>query len=246
MLLEHAIEAAIMAGDILKEQFGGDVQVNDASGYDIKIQADIESQDRITEFLLGHHPHSCLLGEEGNAGEDGAPLEWIVDPIDGTVNYAMGIPHFCVSIGARLHGEFILGVIYDPMRDELFTTEKGGPSLLNDEPIHVSSRAKLSDAMLAVGFAKSAESVDHCLKLYGHYAPRAKKMRAMGSAALDLAYVAAGRLDAYIEQGVSLWDIAAGILLVENAGGVAERTLKPDGKIYKVCAHSGRIGFDLT
>jgi myo-inositol-1(or 4)-monophosphatase len=244
MLLAHAIEAAQMAGTILKEQFGQTVQVNEATQHDLKIQADIDSQKRIETFLLSKHPSSCLLGEEGNAGTAGAELEWIVDPIDGTVNYAMGFPHFCVSIAARFQGELVVGVVYDPMRNELFSTEKGSPSYLNGKVIRVSSRASLGEAMLAVGFAKSEESVHHCLELYGHYAPRARKMRAMGSAALDLAYVAAGRLDAYIEQGVSLWDIAAGVLLVENAGGIAEHTLKADGKSYKVCARSGKIEFD--
>jgi myo-inositol-1(or 4)-monophosphatase len=108
----------------------------------------------------------------------------------------------------------------------------------------VSARATLGEAILAVGFAKSQESIDHCLELYKVYGNRARKLRAMGSAALDLAYVAAGRLDAYIEQGVNIWDIAAGIVLVEEAGGVVETEIKAKGK-YRVCAHSGRIDYPL-
>ncbi|HEY0257385.1 MAG TPA: inositol monophosphatase family protein, partial [Candidatus Methylacidiphilales bacterium] len=136
------------------------------------------------------------------------------------------------------------GVIYDPMRNELFTAERGTGTYLNGVRQKVSTRDQLSKAVLAVGFAKSQESIDHCLKLYQVYGNQARKLRAMGSAALDLAYVACGRLDAYIEQGVNLWDIAAGHILVEEAGGVMEAERKADGA-WRVCAHSGRIEYPL-
>ena len=131
-----------------------------------------------------------------------------------------------------------------PLRRELFTAERGSGAYLNGVRVKVSARAHLSEAVLAVGFAKTQESIDHCLKLYQVYGNEARKLRAMGSAALDLAYVAAGRLDAYIEQGVNLWDIAAGIVLVEEAGGVVEVEQKIKDK-YRVCAHSGRIEYPL-
>jgi myo-inositol-1(or 4)-monophosphatase len=201
----------------------------------------------IYKILLEHFPKTRCIGEEGDfPGDPNAQHEWIVDPIDGTMNLAMGIPHFCVSIAARevASKRIILGVIYDPLRNELFTAERGSGTYLNGIRQHVSTRNKLSDAVLAVGFAKSQESIDHCLKLYAVYGNAARKLRAMGSAALDLAYVASGRFDAYIEQGVNLWDIAAGVVLVEEAGGVMEYELNKSGG-YKVCASSGKIEYPL-
>ena len=158
----------------------------------------------------------------------------------------MGIPHFCVSIAAReaKSKRILLGVIYDPLRNELFTAERGTGTYLNGIRQKVSTRAQLSEAVLAVGFAKSQESIDHCLELYALYGNAARKLRAMGSAALDLAYVATGRLDAYIEQGVNLWDIAAGIVLVEEAGGIVESEITKSGA-YRVCASSGLIDFPM-
>src|SRR5258708_6455047 len=134
--------------------------------------------------------------------------------------------------------------MYGPLRNELFTARRGTGTYLNGVRQKVSTRGKLAEAVLAVGFAKSQDSIDHCLKLYAVYGNQARKLRAMGSAALDLAYVATGRLDAYIEQGVNLWDIAAGIVLVEEAGGVVEAEVNAGGK-YKVCAHSGLIEYPL-
>lgn len=245
-MIYAAITAALAAGDRIRHAFGTELAATEHTTHDVKLVADKECQDLIYEILLRQHPDSACIGEEGDLGKPGAPVEWIVDPIDGTMNLAHGIPHFCVSIAARETAtqRLLLGVIYDPMRDELFTAERGSGAWLNGAPIQVSKRNELSDAVVAVGFAKSKESIDHCLKLYEVYGHRAKKLRAMGSAALDLAYVAAGRLDAYIEQGVNLWDIAAGWVLVEEAGGVMETEQKVKGK-YKVCASSGRIEYPL-
>ena len=248
-MIYAAIVAAEAAGEKLRHAFGGPLAVDEQLTHDIKLAADRECQELIYDILLRHFPRTRCIGEEGdskNPGDPQAEVEWIVDPIDGTVNLALGMPHFCVSIAARkvASKEIVLGVIYDPLRRELFTAERGSGAYLNGVRLKVSTRAKLSDAVLAVGFAKSQESIDHCLKLYTVYGNQARKLRAMGSAALDLAYVAAGRLDAYIEQGVNLWDIAAGWVLVEEAGGVMEATLKGDGG-YKVCAHSGLIDFPI-
>ena len=245
-MIYAAITAAQAAGERLRRAFGHELHVNETLAHDIKLAADVECQDLIYSILLAHHPDSACIGEEGDIGKPGAPIEWIVDPIDGTMNLAHSIPHFCVSIAAREAAtqRIIAGVIYDPMRNELFTAARGTGAWLNGAPIRVSKRDKLSDAILAVGFAKTQDSIDHCLKLYSVYGNQARKLRAMGSAALDLAYVAAGRLDAYIEQGVNLWDIAAGLVLVEEAGGVVETEFREKGKI-RVCAHSGRIDFPL-
>ncbi len=248
-MIYAAITAAQAAGEKLRHAFGGALDVTEQFAHDIKLQADKDCQDLIYKILLGHFPKTRCIGEEGdsdNIGDPQAEVEWIVDPIDGTMNLAHGIPHFCVSIAARevATQRILLGVIYDPLRNELFTAERGSGTYLNGIRQYVSTRAKLSEAILAVGFAKSQESIDHCLKLYAIYGNKARKLRAMGSAALDLAYVATGRMDAYIEQGVNLWDIAAGVVLVEEAGGVMEFERKADGG-YKVCAHSGRIDYPV-
>jgi myo-inositol-1(or 4)-monophosphatase len=248
-MIYAAITAAQAAGEKLRRAFGQELHVDEALAHDIKLAADKECQALIYKILLDHFPKTRCIGEEGdsnNPGDPSASVEWIVDPIDGTMNLAHSIPHFCVSIAARdaATQRILLGVIYDPMRHELFTAERGTGSYLNGQRVKVSTRAKLSEAVLAVGFAKSQDSIDHCLKLYSFYGNQARKLRAMGSAALDMAYVASARLDAYIEQGVNLWDIAAGIILIEEAVGVVEADCKPSGS-YRVCAHSGRIEYPL-
>ena len=245
-MIYAAITAAQAAGERLRHAFGHELRVTEEFTHDLKIAADKECQDLIYRILLEHHPETKCMGEEGDTGDPKAAIEWIVDPIDGTMNLVHSIPHFCVSIAAReaASERILFGVIYDPMRHELFTAERGSGAYLNGNRIKVSTRDELGQAMLAVGFAKTQESIDHCLKLYAVYGNKARKLRAMGSAALDLAYVAAGRLDAYIEQGVNLWDIAAGIVLVEEAGGVVESEQWMLGK-YRVCAHSGRIEYPL-
>jgi myo-inositol-1(or 4)-monophosphatase len=240
--LETAIQAAREAGVLLNEHFGRPPVVNETQAHDIKLALDVEAQDVITRRLLGRFPDHALYGEEGIAGNQTSDWQWIVDPIDGTVNYFYGLPHYCISIALRRGGELQLGVIYDPSRDELWETVKGGPSILNGRTIRVSERAELADCVMSIGFAKSKATINAGLQLLPKYVERVRKCRMMGSAALDLAYVATGRLDAYIEQSVSLWDIAAGQLLVENAGGKIEvipRTDNPDK--LSVRAWNGKI-----
>jgi len=246
-MIYAAITAAEAAGERLRQAFGHHLEVNATYAHDIKLAADVECQELIYQILLDHFPKTRCIGEEGNhPGDPSAEHEWIVDPIDGTMNLAMGIPHFCVSIAARevATQRIALGVIYDPLRRELFTAQRGSGAYLNGVRLKVSTRSILSEAVLAVGFAKSQESIDHCLKLYQVYGNAARKLRAMGSAALDLAYVASGRFDAYIEQGVNLWDVAAGWVLVEEAGGVMEVEENKDGSL-RICASSGRIEFPM-
>ena len=240
--LETAIHAAREAGVLLNEQFGRPPKVNETHAHDIKLALDVESQDLITRCLLGRFPDHALYGEEGIAGNERSEWQWIVDPIDGTVNYFYGLPHYCISIALRRGDEWQLGVIYDPSRDELWETVKGGPSLMNGKVIRVSERTELADCVMSIGFAKSKATINAGLQLLPKYVERVRKCRMMGSAALDLAYVATGRLDAYIEQSVSLWDIAAGKMLVENAGGkieVAPRADNPDK--LSVRAWNGKI-----
>ena len=243
--LEAAAQAARSAGELLRQHFGAPLEVNAFEAHDIKLDLDVRSQDLITRLLLDRCPGHAIYGEEGLAGNQDSECQWIVDPIDGTVNYFYSIPHFCISIALRERGEIIVGVIYDPMRDELWQAERGGVATLNGAPIAVSARTRLADAVLSVGFSKTKTTINAGLPLLEKYITRARKCRLMGSAALDLAYVSCGRLDAYIEHSVSLWDVAAGKLLVECAGGKFEMTPRVDNpdKI-SVVASSGRI--DLT
>ncbi len=226
--LETAIHAAREAGVLLKSKFGEVPDVNEFHAHDIKLALDVESQEMITKRLLGRFPDHAIFGEEGLAGDQSSEWQWIVDPIDGTVNYFYGVPHYCISIALRRGDEIQLGVIYDPQRDELWQTVKGGESLLNGRVVRVSERTQLSDAIVSIGFSKSKATINAGLQLLPKYVERVRKCRMMGSAALDLAYVACGRFDAYIEQSVSLWDVAAGKLLVENAGGIFEMTPRAD------------------
>jgi len=244
--LEVAVAAAREAGALLRQHFGVTPDVKEMLAHDIKIDLDVQTQDLITRRLLEAFPDHALYGEEGIAGNQSSEWQWIVDPIDGTVNYFYGVPHFCVSIALRCGAEMQLGVIYDPMRDELWQVARGGTPTLNGRPIRVSARDRLSDAILSVGFAKSQETIASGLPMLDYFIHRARKCRLMGSAALDLAYVACGRLDAYIESSVSLWDVAAGMLLVEAAGGefaITPRKDHPDK--VSVRASSGLINLDI-
>jgi myo-inositol-1(or 4)-monophosphatase len=244
--LEAAVDAARAAGVLLRENFGTVLDVNEFAAHDIKLDLDVRSQELITGMLLERFPEHAIFGEEGIAGNQASAFQWIVDPIDGTVNYFYGIPHFCISIALREAGEVLVGVIYDPMRDEMWQTARGEAALLNGRPIAVSARTRLADAVLSVGFSKTATTIAAGLPMLEKYVQRARKCRLMGSAALDLAYVACGRLDAYIEQAVSLWDVAAGQLLVQNAGGQFEMTPLADNPAkISVVASSGRIDLEL-
>ena len=243
--LQVAEEAAREAGALLRQNFNRPKDVDDAQHHDVKIALDRESQDLITRVLLEAFPDHAILGEEGLAGNQDSPFQWIVDPIDGTVNYLYSIPHFCISIALRHKGEIILGLIYDPMLDELWTVEKDGVPMLNGEKIAASARTKLEEAILFVGCGKDEEALKTGLARFGRASLRARKMRMMGSAALGMAYIASGRLDAYIESRISLWDVAAGIILVESAGGKVDLTPHPgEENVWSIVATNGKIPID--
>ncbi len=252
--LEIAKQSAQEAGRLLKDHFGQVQQVNQAETHDIKLQMDVDCQRLIESRILKAFPDHSIVGEEEDHGDSNAEYRWVVDPLDGTVNYTYAIPHFCVSVAlqrrdpkarAALAGyESIVGVIYDPMRDELFWAEKGKGAFLNGKPMKVSSRGKMSESILSVGFAKTAETIQEGLHCYKSLVMAALKIRTMGSAALDLAYVAAGRMEMYLEFKVRLWDIAAGILMVEEAGGKVE--LNAAGKLphmFETMGSNGKISW---
>ena len=244
--LDAAVEAARAAGDLLRQNFGGPLRVNASEAHDIKLEIDVRTQDLITQSLLGKFPEHALYGEEGIVGDQESAHQWIVDPLDGTVNYFYGIPHFCVSIALRLEGEIMVGVIYDPIRDELWTAQKGDTPKLNGTAFRVSERADLAECIVSAGLSKTGETIDAGLPLLQQMVRRARKCRMLGSAALDMAYVACGRLDAYIEQGISLWDIAAGWILIETAGGKVEMKPRRDMKDkYSIIASNGVVDLKL-
>ena len=240
--LEAAIKAARAAGELVRENFGRPLKVDAEEAHDIKLELDVRSQELITKLLLENFPNHSILGEEGSAENTSTEFEWVIDPIDGTVNYFYGIPHFCISIALRQKGEIIVGVIFDPMRDELWHAERGGKAYLNDRVIGVSQSTDVSQSVVSIGMSKTLAEVEVALSIFQDLLVRARKCRMMGSAALDLAYVATGRFDAYIERSVNWWDIAAGVLLVKCAGG--ESAIAPSavqkGKL-SVLAWNGRI-----
>ena len=240
--LELATQAALEAGKLIRQNFGSDATVDEATHHDIKLALDKESQDLIAGILLGARPGDALYGEEGLAGNQDSERQWIVDPIDGTVNFFYGIPHFCVSIALRVAGEIVAGVIHDPMVGETWTVEKGGPAMLNGRPIQVSKRDDLAESILYVGCGKDEEALRTGVERFHRASLRARKMRMMGSAALGMAYIASGRIDAYIESRISLWDIAAGQLLIEAAGGKVDLTAVPGhADAWSIVASNGKI-----
>src|SRR5256886_13413158 len=244
--LDAAEKAARAAGELLRKNFHRSQHVNVAEAHDIKLAIDVETQELITRQLLKQFPEHALYGEEGIVGDQSSDHQWVVDPLDGTVNYFYGIPHFCVSIALRLHKEIVVGVIYDPIRSEMWTGQRGDVSKLNGAPIHVSDRAELAEAVISIGLAKTGETINTNFPLLQQMIHRVRKCRVLGSAALDMAYVACGRFDAYIETGISLWDIAAGSLLVENAGGSVDLRPRENMKDkYSIVASNGLIDLKL-
>ena len=244
--LDAAEKAARAAGKLLRENFQQRQRVKAVAPHDIKLEIDVQAQELIGKLLLEEFLAHALYGEEGIVGDQSSEHQWIVDPLDGTVNYFYGIPHFCVSIALRLHKEIVVGVIYDPIRGEMWTAQRGDVSKLNGAPIHVSDRAELAEAVISIGLAKTGETINTNFPLLQQMIHRVRKCRVLGSAALDLAYVASGRLDAYIETGISLWDIAAGSLLVKNAGGTVDLRPRENMKDkYSIVASNGLIDLKL-
>ena len=244
--LNAAENAARAAGKLLRTNFHQRQRVNVVAAHDIKLEIDVQTQELISDLLLKEFPAHALYGEEGIVGDQSSDHQWIVDPLDGTVNYFYGIPHFCTSIALRLRGEIIVGVIYDPIRNEMWTGQKGDVSRLNGSRIHVSDRTELAEAVISIGLAKTSETIDKNFPLLQHMIHRVRKCRVFGSAALDMAYVACGRFDAYIETGISLWDIAAGWLLVENADGAVDLCPRQNMKDkYSITASNGLLDLKL-
>jgi myo-inositol-1(or 4)-monophosphatase len=252
--LQTAIKAAESAGEVMRKNLRLPKRINSAHRHDIKLELDVRCQKLIERTLRAAYPKIAVLGEEGTLGDILTEQRWVVDPIDGTVNFTYGIPHACVSIALQKRVstaktdahpdapfQTILGVVYDPFTNELFTAIRGSAAKLNGRPIAVTERTRLDEAIVSMGFAKTAASLDQMLPEFSEIIHKVRKVRIMGAAALAMVYVAAGRFDAYVESGVRLWDIAAGGLILECAGG--EFWNEPIGTdhTYRTIANNGKI-----
>lgn len=222
-MLEIAIEAAKEAGKFLKKNLGKARKIQQKGGQERNLVTEIDrhSEEIVIEKIRRHYPNHDILAEESGSRNGGtSQYKWIIDPLDGTTNFTHGLPVFCVSIGLEFKGELLLGVIYDPNLDELFVGEKGKGASLNGKRIRVSRTSPLMKSLLVTGFPYDiVENPANAVEHFVHFLMNAQAVRRMGSAAIDLAYVAAGRYDGFWEVALHPWDMAAGALIVQEAGG---------------------------
>lgn len=219
-LLDAAIEVARLGGAVLRDRFKGRRSIELKGGIDLVTDADRASEAEIVAYLERRFPLHAVLAEEGSNVEGSAEYRWIIDPLDGTTNYAHGVPHFAVSIAVEDAKGLAAAAVYDPLRDELFEAGRGAGARLNGATLQVTTESHLACALLGTGFPYSVwEKPDLPLRLFDAFVRRSRGVRRIGSAALDMCYVAAGRYDGFFEVRLKPWDIAAGTLLVREAGG---------------------------
>ena len=219
-MLNFAIRVARDAGALLRDRLGTRIDIGHKGSINLVTDVDLASEKLIREAISTYYPRHEILAEEGGLTESNSEYRWIVDPLDGTTNYAHGYPVFCVSIALEHQGEVVVGVVYDPMREELFAAERGGGAALNNRPIRVSKIEDLTQSILSTGFpydikTSKLTNLDH----WANFAMNAQALRRDDAAALDLCYVACGRYDGFWELNLSPWDTAAGALIVAEAGG---------------------------
>lgn len=219
--LELAEHAARLAADLLMVRFGGPARGVDlkSSRSDLVSDADREAEAAVSDLLARDRPDDGLLGEEGSSREATSGRRWVVDPLDGTTNYLHGVPTWCVSVALEDEGGGLAGVVHDPNRGETFTAARGEGTRLNGRPVHVGDADRLEAALVVTGFSYSIAVRERQVRTLAQVVARVRDVRRTGSAALDLAWVAAGRYDGYYERGAQHWDLAAGMLLVTEAGG---------------------------
>ena len=221
--LNIAVRAARSAGNVIIRNLDrlDSLAVHTKDRNDFVTEVDQKAERDIINILRKAYPSHGILAEESGL-RDGDDYQWIIDPLDGTTNFLHGFPQFAVSIALRHKGRLEHGVVYDPMRQELFTASRGGGAMLNDRRIRVTKRRSLEGALLGTGFPfKAQHHLDSYLDMFRALFPRTAGIRRPGSAALDLAYVASGRLDGFWEIGLNIWDMAAGVLLIQEAGGLS-------------------------
>ena len=218
--LATAIEVVTAAGALQRARFGSAFKVDKKGTIDLVTEVDVEVERAARALLGARFPDHDIMAEELGGGGAGASHRWVFDPLDGTTNFAHGIPIFCSSLALEIDGEAVVGAVFDPMRQELFTAERGVGAWLNGTPLAVSSAERLIDAVLVTGFPYDVHStLDEVIGLFSAYVGEARAIRRLGSAAVDLCWVAAGRMDAFWERGLQPWDTRAGALLVQEAGG---------------------------
>lgn len=246
-MIEIAIKAAKIAGAFLKKNVGniGHIEEKDDYGKNLVTEMDKGSEQRIMRTILGAFPDHTFLGEEtGKTARGTSPYVWIVDPLDGTTNYTHGFPVFCVSIALEINGRIELGVIYDPNFGDLFTAERGKGAFLNGNRIRVSNGKSLKKSLLVTGFPYNInDNPNHAIEHFVNFLKASQAVRRMGSAAIDLAYVAAGRYEGFWEVNLKPWDVAAGILLVTEAGGTVTDFAGGEVDIYgeEILASNGLV-----
>ncbi|MDA7661884.1 inositol monophosphatase [Verrucomicrobia bacterium] len=247
--LAVAQEAAQAAGKLMSQNLRKTKKRQEESQHDIKLELDVRCQKVIEKVLKDYRPSIPVLGEEGFTGDVNEPVRWIVDPIDGTVNYTYGLPHACVSIALqgvsikagkrKSKPETILGVVYDPFLDEMWAAVRDKPARMNGRLIQPNKHKKLEESVLAIGFSKSKGALDEMLPAFNSLVYRVRKVRILGAAALSLAWIADGRLDAFMEKGVRIWDIVAGGFILEQAGGDFYHQAIDDEHRYSMIANNG-------
>jgi len=218
-MLQTATEAARRAGRLIAERYPDERNVTVKGQRDIVTEVDAAAETIILDLIRSRFPNHATLSEEAGGDETSGEYTWVVDPLDGTTNYAHRVPVFCVSIGVLKQGQPLLGVIHDPLRDQTFLAERGKGATLDGEALHVSRSSRLSHAILGLDWGHSEEEREKALRFLLQAAHRCGTVRALGSAALAQAYVAAGWLDAYLNPALKPWDVAAGTLLIAEAGG---------------------------
>jgi myo-inositol-1(or 4)-monophosphatase len=212
-------EIAREAGALLAGYFERRVSFELKGEFDLVTEADLASEKLVMERLSARFPTHAIVAEESGGRQGASEYRWYVDPLDGTTNFAHSFPVFCVSLGLERAGELIAGVIFDPLRGEMFSAERGAGAYLNGRRIHVSKSSRLMDSLVGTGFPSRKRHQSINVHFYHQLAMATHGVRRAGSAALDIAYVACGRLDAFWEFGLNPWDMAAGVLMVTEAGG---------------------------
>jgi myo-inositol-1(or 4)-monophosphatase len=245
-MLNFAIETARAAGHLLLEKYGRISQITKKGDYNLVTEADLASEAFIIERIKSHHPRHMILAEESGqtvVTDGDSKWKWIIDPLDGTTNFAHGYPCFCVTMALEHEEELVIGVTYDPTRNELFTAEKGQGASLNFKPIHVSSTGNLSESLVVTGFPYDFKDRPDFARHLTAFLLGARGVRRDGSAAIDMAYVACGRFDGFWEEGLNPWDVAAGVLMIREAGGLVTGYDGSPLSIYKppICASNGVI-----
>ena len=218
--LATAIEVVTHAGAIQRARFGSAIRVDKKGAIDLVTEVDLEVERAARALIGARFPDHDILAEELGGGGLGRSHRWVFDPLDGTTNFAHGVPIFCSSLALEIDGEAVVGAVFDPNRQELFTTERGVGAWLNGAPLRTSTTATLIDALLVTGFPYDVHrTLDEVVGLFAAFVAEARAIRRLGSAALDLCWVAAGRMDGFWEERLQPWDTRAGALLVQEAGG---------------------------